>query len=127
MGKQGDPGQDDDLQHALEEAAEAATHDPDEANIAADDAGGTRLAEQMNQGKTSGTGSIRGKVGARPQDPSLGSISGTVLGKDRPQDPNLGSISGTVVAQEEDQQDPNLGSIKGSVAGKRTPPTTTRH
>ena len=38
---------DDDLQRVLEEGAEAATHDPDEAEIAADDAGGTRLAEGL--------------------------------------------------------------------------------
>lgn len=45
----GDPRQpdDDELQHALEEGAAAAAHDPDEAEIAADDAGGTRLAEAI--------------------------------------------------------------------------------
>ena len=47
MGQQRDPAADDDLQHVLEEAAHAATHDPDEAQIAADDAGGTRLAEAI--------------------------------------------------------------------------------
>jgi hypothetical protein len=42
------PGQDDDLAHALEEAAEAGGRDPDDADIAADDAGGTRLAEALD-------------------------------------------------------------------------------
>ena len=46
MGQARKPG-DDDLQHVLEEGAAAAAHDPDEAEIAADDAGGTRLAEAM--------------------------------------------------------------------------------
>jgi hypothetical protein len=44
MGQARKPG---DLQHALEEAADAARRDPDEAEIAADDAGGTRLAEAI--------------------------------------------------------------------------------
>ncbi|MGE5565828.1 MAG: hypothetical protein ACM3YN_06710 [Parcubacteria group bacterium] len=47
MGQARKPGEEDDLQHALEEGAAAATHDPDEAEIAADDAGGTRLAEAI--------------------------------------------------------------------------------
>ena len=48
MGQQRDPNAgDDDLQRVLEEAAAAATHDPDEAEIAADDAGGSRLAEAI--------------------------------------------------------------------------------
>lgn len=47
MGQHRDPREDGDLQHALEEAAKAAEHDPDEAEIAADDAGGTRLAEAI--------------------------------------------------------------------------------
>jgi len=37
----------DELEHALEEAAEAGRRDPDDADIAADDAGGTRLAEGL--------------------------------------------------------------------------------
>ena len=50
MGQVRDPNekrQGDDLEHALEEAAEAGRADPDEADIAADDAGGTRLAEGL--------------------------------------------------------------------------------
>jgi hypothetical protein len=47
MGQVRDPKAGDDLQHALEAAAAAAEHDPDEADIAADDAGGTRLAETL--------------------------------------------------------------------------------
>jgi len=47
MGQIPDPKAGDALQHALEDAAAAATHDPDEAEIAADDAGGTGLAEAM--------------------------------------------------------------------------------
>ena len=50
MGQVRDPNekrQGDDLEHALEEAAEAGRADPDEADIAADDAGGTRLAEAI--------------------------------------------------------------------------------
>lgn len=95
-----------DLQHALEEAAEAAGHDPDEAEIAADDAGGTRLAEQLND--PPGGATITGRVVARPaKDPALGSISGRVSGKPR---------------------NPNLGSISGNVAGrKKPPPGTTSH
>ena len=94
-----------DLQHALEEAAEAATRDPDEAEIAADDAGGTRLAETPNDAP--GGVTIKGRVVAKPaQDPSLGSISGTVAGKPR---------------------NPNLGSISGSVAGKKAPPGAKPH
>jgi hypothetical protein len=41
------PAPDDELEHALEEAAEAGRRDPDDAEIAADDAGGTRLAEGL--------------------------------------------------------------------------------
>jgi len=47
MGQVRDPKAGDDLQRGLEEAAAAAAHDPDEADIAADDAGGTRLAESL--------------------------------------------------------------------------------
>lgn len=47
MGQVRDPNGEDDLQHVLEEGAAAAAHDPDEAQIAADDAGGTRLAEAL--------------------------------------------------------------------------------
>jgi hypothetical protein len=51
MAKVRDPDRqgDDDLQRVLEEGAEAAAHDPDEADIAADDAGGTRLAEALEE------------------------------------------------------------------------------
>lgn len=41
----GRPGE---LEQALEEAADAGRRDPDEADIAADDAGGTRLAEALD-------------------------------------------------------------------------------
>ena len=47
MGQARRPGEGDDLQRVLEDGAKAATHDPDEAEIAADDAGGTRLAEAI--------------------------------------------------------------------------------
>jgi len=47
MSQAGRPDDGDDLQRVLEEGAEAATHDPDEAGIAADDAGGARLAEAI--------------------------------------------------------------------------------
>lgn len=47
MGQQREPRDGDDLQRVLEEGAAAAAHDPDEAEIAADDAGGTRLAEAI--------------------------------------------------------------------------------
>jgi len=47
MGQVRDPKAGDDLQRALEVAAQAAEHDPDEAEIAADDAGGARLAESL--------------------------------------------------------------------------------
>ena len=92
----GDDPKEGDLQHALEEAAEAARRDPDEADIAADDAGGSRLAETLNDAP--GGVTIKGRVVSKPtKDPSLGSISGTVTGKRR--DPNLGSISGTVAGR----------------------------
>ena len=51
MGQVRDPNEKrhgDDLEHALEEAAKAGRADPDEAEIAADDAGGTRLAEALD-------------------------------------------------------------------------------
>lgn len=38
----------DELEEALQKASDAARQDPDEANIAADDAGGTRLAETLD-------------------------------------------------------------------------------
>ena len=50
MGQVRDPNEKrhgDDLEHALEEAAKAGRADPDEADIAADDSGGTRLAEAI--------------------------------------------------------------------------------
>ena len=50
MGQVRDPNEKrhgDDLEHALKEAAQAGRADPDEADIAADDAGGTRLAEGL--------------------------------------------------------------------------------
>ena len=50
MGQIRDPKrQGDKLEHALEEAAKAGRADPDEAEIAADDAGGTRLAEGLDE------------------------------------------------------------------------------
>jgi len=53
MGQSSDPQNvkrhGDNLEHALEEAAEAGRRDPDEADIAADDAGGTRLAEGLDE------------------------------------------------------------------------------
>lgn len=38
----------DELEEALQKAREAGERDPDEADIAADDAGGTRLAEGLD-------------------------------------------------------------------------------
>jgi hypothetical protein len=45
MGQVRKPG--DPLEDALDKAAEAGRRDPDDADIAADDAGGTRLAEAI--------------------------------------------------------------------------------
>lgn len=47
MGQARKPGDGDDLQRVLEEGVAAAAHDPAEAEIAADDAGATRLAEAI--------------------------------------------------------------------------------
>lgn len=49
MGQQQDPAKKhgDDLEHVLKEAADAGRH-PDEGEIAADDAGGTRLAQTLD-------------------------------------------------------------------------------
>lgn len=129
-------GQGGDLQHALEEAAKAGANDQDAGDIAADDAGGTRLAEAVADNNAAPEGvTIKGRVVAQPRDPNLGSISGTVAGKakdpnlgsisgtvgGKPKNPNLGSISGTVAGK---PKDPKLGSISGSVAGKKPPPTS---
>ena len=74
MGQLRDPNekrQGDDLGHALEEAAQAARADPDDADIAADDAGGTRLAEALDDAEDEietvlssfGQGSLVGELG----------------------------------------------------------------